>query len=213
MNKKRIIAFIDGYNLYHAIDQLNQDCLKWLDLRELIKQYVRNTTEEIADIYYFTALAKWKNKSGATGTSPVERHKDYILALKSCGVTTVYGKFKKKQKYCHHCKTPHNSHEEKETDVNIAMYLTNLAHKNQFDKAIIVSADSDLIPPIKLIQSEFPEKEVHVLIPPNYYNITREIRDFCNASKIKQKTLKKCLLKGKIQYQTKIIIRDEKYKP
>ncbi len=211
MNKKRIIAFIDGYNLYHAIDRLNQDHLKWLDLMQLIKQYVNNSTETIVDVYYFTALATWKNAAGKTGTSPVKRHKDYILALESVGIKTIYGKFKKKNKYCYNCNKSYSSHEEKETDVNIAMYLTNLAHKNKFDKAFIVSADSDLIPPIKLIQSEFTNKEIHVLTPPNYYNITREIRTFCSASKIKQKILKKCLLKEKIKCGSKTIVRDKKY--
>lgn len=208
---KKIIAFIDGYNLYHAIDQLNQEQFKWLNLKTLIEQYAHHPTEKIVDIYYFTALADWKLKLGKTGTSPVTRHKDYILALESFGIKTVYGKFKKKIKTCKSCKKTYPTHEEKETDVNIAMYLTNLAHKDEFDKAIIVSADSDLIPPIKLIQSEFEDKQVHVLVPPNYYNITREMRTFCRASKIKKKTLNKCLLEDEIKYQGKTIIKDEKY--
>ena len=91
------------------------------------------------------------------------------------------------------------------------MYLTNLAHKNEFDKAIIISADSDLIPPIKLIQSEFANKKVHILIPPNYYNITREFRSNYQYSRIKARILAKCLLEKQINCQTKVVIRDEKY--
>lgn len=28
-----VIVYIDGFNLYHAIDRLNEPSLKWLDLR------------------------------------------------------------------------------------------------------------------------------------------------------------------------------------
>ena len=69
MVKTRIIAFIDGYNIYHAIDKLNQDYLKWLNLKTLIEQYVHHPSEEIIDIY-FTALAKWKNKPEKTSAYP-----------------------------------------------------------------------------------------------------------------------------------------------
>lgn len=209
--KTRIIAFVDGYNLYHAIKKLNQNHLKWLNLKTLIEQYIHSPTEKIVDVFYFTALAEWKNRRGKTGTSPVERHKDYILALESVGIKTVYGKFKKKNKSCPSCKKLYPTHEEKETDVNIAMYLTALAYEDSFDTAIIVSADSDLIPPIKLIQSKFKNKKIHILVPPNYYDITIEIRSFCKTSKIKKKILNRCLLENKIEYQGNTIIKDIKY--
>jgi hypothetical protein len=33
-----VIAYIDGFNLYHAIDDLEKPHLKWLDLNALSKR-------------------------------------------------------------------------------------------------------------------------------------------------------------------------------
>jgi hypothetical protein len=32
MERERIICFVDGFNIYHALDQLRQPQFKWLDL-------------------------------------------------------------------------------------------------------------------------------------------------------------------------------------
>ena len=32
MPRRRVSVYIDGFNLYHAIDALNENHLKWLDL-------------------------------------------------------------------------------------------------------------------------------------------------------------------------------------
>ena len=42
-------------------------------------------------------------------------------------------------------------HEEKGTDVNIATYLVNDAHNKVFERAVIISNDSDLVTPINIV--------------------------------------------------------------
>ncbi len=54
--------------------------------------------------------------------------------------------------------------EEKGSDVNLATELLNDCFQNKFDNAIIVSNDSDLIAPIKLIRESFG-KRVTILNP------------------------------------------------
>lgn len=41
---RKVICFIDGFNLYHAIDNLNQNQLKWLDLRKLALRFVKKNS-------------------------------------------------------------------------------------------------------------------------------------------------------------------------
>jgi uncharacterized LabA/DUF88 family protein len=41
--------------------------------------------------------------------------------------------------------------EEKGTDVNIASHLLVDAHNNSFDMAVVISNDSDLVEPIKMV--------------------------------------------------------------
>jgi uncharacterized LabA/DUF88 family protein len=51
------------------------------------------------------------------------------------------------------------------TDVNIALRLFQLAVQDKYDKAIIISGDSDLLPSIKAVQATFPAKQIGVIIP------------------------------------------------
>lgn len=45
-------------------------------------------------------------------------------------------------------------HEEKGTDVNIATHLVHDAHNNAFEKAVVISNDSDLVTPIRVVVKE-----------------------------------------------------------
>ena len=65
--------------------------------------------------------------------------------------------------------------EEKQTDVNIALTLFRLAVEDRFDKAIIISGDTDLLPAVKAVQATFPQKQIGVVIP-----IGRASEDFKN---------------------------------
>ena len=71
---------------------------------------------------------------------------------------------------CRYCGGIIHSFEEKETDVRIATKILSDAYKKRCDIAIIVSADSDLIPPVELIREFNPSQKVYVYFPPNRYS-------------------------------------------
>ncbi|MFI5344595.1 MAG: NYN domain-containing protein, partial [Chlamydiales bacterium] len=112
-------------------------------------------------ILYFSAYPTWKPDS-------YRRHRDYVAALLSTGVTPVMGQFKNKPKKCLNCGIKWVNHEEKETDVNLALALLDLAYKNQYDHAFLLTRDSDLAPAIHKVKQNFPEKRITVLAPYNY---------------------------------------------
>ena len=62
-------------------------------------------------------------------------------------------------------KKTYKTFEEKQTDVNIAIQLFKLAIQDKYDKAFIISGDSDLIPSIEAVKSTFPNKQIGVIIP------------------------------------------------
>ena len=53
------------------------------------------------------------------------------------------------------------------TDVNIATHLLVDAFQNKYDKAILISGDSDLVPPIQMIKKLQLDKKIIVAFPPN----------------------------------------------
>jgi len=56
------------------------------------------------------------------------------------------------------------------TDVNIATQMLLDAFNNRFDKALLISADADLVPPVRAIREQYPEKGITVAFPPNRYS-------------------------------------------
>lgn len=112
----RVECFVDGFNLYHAISRLKQPHLKWVDLRKLSACFIDPALHEMKSVFYFSAFANWMPPQAA-------RHRQYVEALKAFGVTPVMGEFKAKDKKCKICGGIYQSHEEKETDVNIALWL------------------------------------------------------------------------------------------
>ena len=56
------------------------------------------------------------------------------------------------------------------TDVNIATHLLLDSFNDRYDTAILISGDSDLVPPIKAIHNQFNKKTVSVFFPPERHN-------------------------------------------
>jgi hypothetical protein len=54
--------------------------------------------------------------------------------------------------------------EEKKSDVNIAVHMLHDAYQNKYDLAVLISNDSDLSEPLRLIKVEV-EKKVGILNP------------------------------------------------
>lgn len=130
----RTIIYIDGLNLYHAIKNTGCQHLKWLDLAALSKKFAPAPRFSILSVYYFTAYATWL-------PTPYKHHREYVRALGAAGVIPVLGKFKEKDRECVKCGSKWKGHEEKETDVNIAICMLSDAYDNRFDAAILFSSD------------------------------------------------------------------------
>jgi uncharacterized LabA/DUF88 family protein len=190
---KKVICYIDGFNLYHAISALNTPGLKWLDLKALSESLL-GEDECLEAVNYFSAFAKWK-------PGPFKHHREYVKALLLTGVNPIMGKFKtQKEIECKKCGHSWPHHEEKQTDVNIALQVMMDAHEDLFDRALIISADSDLIPVVKKLKEKFPEKSVLIVIPPGREKIARELAQ--NSAK---HTLRKNIIK---QYLFPEVLKD-----
>lgn len=56
------------------------------------------------------------------------------------------------------------------TDVNIATQMIIDAYQDRYDSAILISGDSDLVPPIRSVHENFKNKRVAVFFPPKRFN-------------------------------------------
>lgn len=158
--KERVSVFIDGFNLYFGLKSAFPQ-LKWLNVY-LLSQNLLKPNQTLIEVYYFTARIK-------NNPPKEQRQGTYISAIKSTPTKIIYGQYKSKQKECRNCGHRWLTNEEKMTDVNIAMHMFTDAFQDRFDRAILISGDSDLVPPIKSVQQHF-NKKVFVVFPPNRHN-------------------------------------------
>jgi uncharacterized LabA/DUF88 family protein len=140
----RVNAYIDGFNLYHGLHSAFRRKYLWLDVQKLASRFLR-PGETLGEVRYFTALLR--------NDQPAEtRQRTYLAALSATGVDVVLGRFQEKTARCFTCKAEWRTYEEKQSDVSLAVALVEDAANGNFEKAFLVSADSDLIPPIEAVR-------------------------------------------------------------
>jgi hypothetical protein len=165
MVRPTVNVYVDGFNLYYG--SLKGTSYKWLDLEALCALLLPNY--DIKRIRYFTARISGRPDKPDSPT----RQDAYLRALASRPKVTIhYGKFLQSTirmplaapqpggpRTVEVIKT-----EEKGSDVNLATYLLIDAFRKDSDVAVVISNDSDLCEPIRVVQDEF-EVPVGLIIP------------------------------------------------
>jgi uncharacterized LabA/DUF88 family protein len=162
-NKERVVAYIDGFNLYFGMKQSNWSKYYWLNVEKLVQSLLKQN-QILVGIKYFTSRVSDNN-------SKTQRQNEYLEALETVdSIKIFYGKFQSYQETCRKCGNQYSLKNEKMTDVNIAVEMLSDAFLNAFDAAMLISGDSDLIPPMNTIHKLFTTKRVFIAFPPNRHN-------------------------------------------
>lgn len=173
---KRIIAYIDGFNLYFGLKAKGYRRHYWLNVQKLAQNLLKYD-QQLEYTKYFTSRVSSNDKD----PFKAKRQSIYLEAietLKDCRI--FYGHYLSKKVTCNNCRYSWQTHEEKMTDVNMAVELMADAFTHQFDTAIIVSGDSDLTGPVRSVRNLFPEKRVIIAFPPARHSKQLELT--ANAS-------------------------------
>ncbi|MES2001711.1 MAG: NYN domain-containing protein [Pseudomonadota bacterium] len=158
----RTRVYVDGYNLFYAC--LKGSAYKWLNVHALVTNLLPKN--RIDKLRYFTAQVSARPHD----LNQPQRQQTYLRALATIPEIEVhFGHF-----LTHEVSMPDAASwaagryrpvrvmktEEKGSDVNLATHLLIDAFDNSFDVAVIVSNDSDLKEPIRLVRSRFGKKIV-----------------------------------------------------
>jgi uncharacterized LabA/DUF88 family protein len=155
----RIIAYIDGYNLYYGLRDQGWKRFYWINLQLLSEQFIESN-ETLIETKYFTTIVKFPDDKRL-------RQQVFLEALQTIPSLSIhYGHFLSEIITCRNCGHTYKTHHEKMTDVNISVEMMKDAFQDRFDVALLLSADSDLVSPIRSIQQLFPNKKVVSIFPP-----------------------------------------------
>lgn len=167
----RVNAYVDGFNLYYGLKQRGWKQHYWIDPYLLVKSLLR-PGYSLNRVLYFTARVR-------TPDDKRQRQSAYLQALQTLSMAEVIlGKFLQKTVTCRNCSQSWNTHEEKMTDTAIGVNLVADAFTNDFDMAIMVGGDTDIVPALKVVHRHFPKKRLEAWFPPSRKN--QQVADECD---------------------------------
>jgi uncharacterized LabA/DUF88 family protein len=159
---ERVIVYIDGFNLYFGIREAGLDNCRWLNLEKMVSKLLK-PNQILKEIKYFTSRV-------SNNPDKQKRQSTYIDALESTKIKILYGNYQDGSEECRRCGHIWRTAKEKMTDVNIATSMIVDAFNDLFDMALLISGDSDLVPPIKAVHTNFNKKRVVIAFPPKRHN-------------------------------------------
>lgn len=152
---RKTFVYVDGFNLYYGA--LKGTPYKWLNILALCHHLLPQN--DIIKIKYFTAPVT------ARPSDPDQPNRQQLLfrALQTIpGLEIIRGRFLAHEIMMPLAQpTPRGPKtvrviktEEKGSDVNIAAHLINDGHKGRYQVAILVTNDSDLVEPVRIVRNE-----------------------------------------------------------
>lgn len=155
----RAALYVDGFNFYHAINNLDRNHLKWISYDTLGRRLAKEAGHRLVGVVYCTAYytgderKKW-------------RHQQLVGAQQVHGVEVVKGHFIDDSAECRACGNVQGFKTEKEGDINVAIHIMRDAFQDKIDHAYLLSADSDQVATVRMFCGQFPRKTMTSIIPP-----------------------------------------------
>ena len=171
----RTWVYIDGFNLYYGAvreaEKNGHGNFRWLDLLAL--SHVLLPHDKVETLKFFTALIPDRPND----PTQRRRQRTYWDALKTLpGLEIIEGNYRTDQRY-YPLWSEHErmladlnagisvigrrlqtvavyKPEEKGSDVNLAVHLIHDAHNHRFEKALVISNDSDLAEALRIVRDE-----------------------------------------------------------
>ena len=187
---QRVVAYVDGYNLYYGLREKGWKWFYWLNIQSMVQNLLR-PNQTLVSTKYFTTVIK----------RPPDRRKRQAVFLDALGTLddfeVFHGHWLSNPVTCHQCGHTYDAYHEKMTDVNIAVELMSDAFQDHLDLALLVSADSDLVGPVKAIRALFPRKRVVIAFPPaRYSSALKDVAD--GYTRIARNVLSKSVFPDKV---------------
>lgn len=157
--KERVIVYVDGFNFYYGLKPRWKKYY-WINIVQLFESFMRPNQELVA-VKYFSARPTDIGKS--------KRQDAFFQANKeNPKFKLILGKYLRKKIECFRCHNVIHTYEEKESDVRFATQIVADAFQKNCDVAIVVSADSDMVPAIELAKEV--KLKVYIYFPPNQFS-------------------------------------------
>lgn len=195
---KIVNFYIDGFNFYFGLRSKGWKKYYWLNIVKFCESFLKED-QQLGMVFYFTAVQKDVGKKD---------RQDLLFSANKLNpkFKLVFGKFLAKK-----IKTEvgyHKTFEEKQTDVNIAVEMIRNVIFKKADISVLISADSDLIPPLYLIRELSVEHKVFCYFPPKRHSADlQNLADAVINLERYEKRFKDNLLEDQIELSNGFVIK------
>ena len=198
--------YVDGFNLYYGVSEMEKPHLKWLNIKALGEFIAAQKGHSLVSTVFCSAYNKKK-------TDSYGRHRAFVSALEIVGVDVILGTYSHPERDCKKCGNVWKEATEKQTDVNLALRVIKDAYETDIKHIYLLSADADQGATAKLLANRFPDRVLMTIAPPN-----RELSDaILSYAKYKlrlnEDILEKCLFDKVVTDGKRSIIRPADYDP
>lgn len=159
-NTKRVIVYVDGFNLYFGLKSKGWRKYYWLDFVKFFTQFLK-PHQTLEEVNYFSASQRDPGK---------KKRQDLLFSANKVNPKFHLHLGKYLEKKINFKGQSIVTYEEKETDVRIAVKMIRDIVLDKCDVSILVSADSDLIPAIEFIREFKPNHKIFVYFPPKRFS-------------------------------------------
>ena len=135
MVKERAIVIVDGSNFYHKLKSLNFNQLSSFDYNQFIYSLTKN--DQLIRKYFCIGKVK-ASQNDKKARKMMADQQALVSRLKKENFIIQFGYLLKSE----------NRYHEKGVDVQMAVDILKDAYQNIYDKAYLLSSDSDLLPAI-----------------------------------------------------------------
>jgi hypothetical protein len=195
---KRGALYVDGFNLYHPINDSGDHHLKWASMWKLGELLCNSHNLVMVKAVICTALPKHlPEKMG--------RHNTFVSCQIATGSNIIKG----------HYVPQDNTYAEKQTDINLALAVILDGIDDVYDSAFLLSADSDQVATAKAFKARLaPQgKQLIAAIPPGKTCPTDYRGLGVTSVNVSRNLLEQCVLPEHVNGKAGLITRPQEYAP
>lgn len=212
VSKPRAALYVDGFNLYHPIKAMGDDCnhLKWASLWQLGLNLTAPHEQELVKVLFCTAVPSVRQSPDKR-----DRHITFNAAQRACGVDIIEGHYVPENIEIDGVPTGEQKWTEKQTDINVALEMIFDGLDDLYDIALLLSADTDQVATARVFHERLSPlgKRMIGVAPPNRSIPSGYSKFKVPEVKLKQYDIEQCIMPAILDHQGTQITRPEAYDP
>lgn len=208
----RAALYIDGFNLYHPIRRMGAayQHLKWACLWELGENLTKPRGQQLVKVVFCTAVPSMRQSADKR-----TRHIRFNDAQRARGVTVLEGHYVPEPIEIDGMPTGEQKWTEKQTDINVALALITDGLDDEYDVALLLSADTDQVATARVFVERLRPlgKKLVGVAPPDRVAPIGYGSYKVPSITLQRNDIERCIMPERVEGNGLVVFRPEEYKP